>query len=164
MEFQDYYATLGVPRTAADMFDRALQLNENCAFAWGVSGSTYCFLGRPDEALERLRNARRLSPFDPLNFLPNCALAIAYFYTERYAEAADAARSAIECTPRFSFPHAYLAAALVRLGRGEEAKAAAQQVLALQPTFTVRGVSALVGRPTMFSAFAEAWREAGLPE
>jgi tetratricopeptide (TPR) repeat protein len=100
-----------------------------------------------------------------LNFLPNCALAIANFHAARYAEAADAARSAIESTPRFSFPHAYLAAALVRLGRGEEAKAVAQRVLALQPTFTVRGVSAIVGHePAVFSAFAEAWREAGLPE
>ena len=33
------------------------------------------------------------------------------------------------------------------------------------PTFTVRGVSAIVGHePAVFSAFAEAWREAGLPE
>src|SRR5262245_13504610 len=53
---------------AVDLFDRALIANENSAFAWGVSASTYCFLGQPDEALARLRNAWRLSPFDPLSF------------------------------------------------------------------------------------------------
>ena len=122
-------------------------------------------MGKIELATERAQRALRLSPFDPLNFLPNCALAIAYFYSGLYAEAADAARSAIESTPRFSCPHAYLAAALVRLGRGEEAKAAAQRVLALQPTFTISGVSAIVGHePAVFSAFAEAWRAAGLSE
>ena len=150
---------------ALKLFDRALALSNSNIFALACSSVPLAWMGKTEVAAERAQRALRLSPFDPLNFLPNCALAIAYFYTGRYAEAADAARSAIESTPRFSFPHAYLAAALVRLGRGEEAKAAAQQVLALQPTFTVRGVSAIVGHePAVFSAFAEAWREAGLPE
>jgi adenylate cyclase len=112
-------------------------------------------------AIDRAYRPLRLSPFEPLNFLANCALAIAYFHIERYA---NAARSAIELAPRFSFPHAYLAAALVRMGLGEEAKAAGQRVLALQPNFTIRDVSSVVGHePAVFSRFAGAWLEAGLP-
>ena len=150
---------------ALKLFDRALALSNSNMFALACSSVPLAWMGKTELATERAQRALRLSPFDPLNFLPNCALAIAHFYSGLYAEAADAARSAIESTPRFSFPHAYLAAALVRLGRGEEAKAAAQRVLALQPTFTISGVSAIVGHePAVFSAFAEAWRAAGLPE
>ena len=137
--------------------DRALALTSSNIFA-------LAWIGKVDLAIDRAYRALRLSPFDPLNFLANCALAIAYFHIERYAEAANAARSAIELAPRFSFPHAYLAAALVRMGLGEEAKAAGQRVLALQPNFTIRDVSSVVGHePAAFSRFAGAWLEAGLP-
>ncbi len=150
---------------ALKLFDRALALSNSNIFALACSTVPLAWMGKTELAIERAQRALRLSPFDPLNFLPNCALAIAYFHAERYVEAADAARSATESTPRFSYPHAYLAAALVRLGRGEEARIAAQRVLALQPTFSVRELSAIVGRePAVFSAFAEAWREVGLPE
>ena len=69
------------------------------------------------------------SPFNSFNSRSNHALAIAYFYTQRYGDAADAARSAIDANPGFSIPRAVLAAALMQLGRVEEAKAAAQAVL-----------------------------------
>jgi adenylate cyclase len=149
---------------ALKLFDRALALSNSNIFALACSTVPLAWMGKTELATDRARRALRLSPFDPLSFLPQCALAIGYFHTKRYEEAADAARNAIECTPRFSFAHAYLAAALLRLGRGEEARAVAQRVLALQPTFTVRDVAAIVGRePEVFSAFAEAWRDVGLP-
>jgi len=62
-------------------------------------------------------------------------------------------------------PSLYLTAALVRLGRHEEAKTAASLVLRLDPSFTIRRFSATVGvNPPGFSAFVDAWRPAGLPE
>jgi TolB-like protein/class 3 adenylate cyclase/Tfp pilus assembly protein PilF len=150
---------------ALKLFDRALALSSSNLFALACSTVPLAWMGKTELATERAQRALRLSPFDPLNFLPNCALAIVHFHAKRYAEAADAARSAIESTPRFSLPHAYLAAALVRLGRGEEARAAARQVLALQPGFTVHGFAVIVGHePAVFAPFAEAWRDAGLPE
>ena len=48
------------PNEAIDLFDRALAINQNSAFAWGLSALTLSFLGRPDEALERLQNVWRL--------------------------------------------------------------------------------------------------------
>jgi hypothetical protein len=51
------------------------------------------------------------------------------------------------------------------LGYMDEAKAAARQVLALQLGFTVRGLGKTVGfNPEVFTAFAQAWVIAGLPE
>ena len=47
---------------AVQLYDRALELNENSAFAWGMSGITYGYLGEGEEALQRFRRAWRLSP------------------------------------------------------------------------------------------------------
>lgn len=151
--------------TALNLFDRALALSNSNIFALGCSAVTLAWMGKTEPAIERAQRALRLSPFDPLNLRPCTALAISYFHTKRYNDAADAARRAIEFNPGFSPAHALLAAALVRLGHLEQAKASAQRVLALQPTFTIRRFSVTVGfAPTVFVPFAEAWRAAGLPE
>ena len=56
-------------------------------------------------------------------------------------------------------------AALICSGRNEEARTAAQSVLKLDPSFSIRRFSVTVGvNPEVFLAFANAWREAGLPE
>ena len=58
-----------------------------------------------------------------------------------------------------------LAAALVKLGRINEAKAAAERVLALQPNFSSSGQCAAVGCvPVLAAPFIEALRAAGLPD
>lgn len=58
-----------------------------------------------------------------------------------------------------------LAASLLRLGRAAEARAAAQQVLILEPGFTISGFAATVGiARDVYARFAAAWRELGLPE
>ena len=122
-------------------------------------------MGNTELAIERASRALRLSPFDPLNVRPYDALSVAYFHSKRYAEAADAARRAIGFNPGFSVSHALLAAALERLGRIEEARMTARQVLVLQPTFTILGFGRTVGfTPEVFMPFADAWVAAGLPQ
>ena len=115
---------------------------------------------RPDILRKMLNPTRQLE-----DVRPNCGLAIAYFHTKRFTEAEAAARRAIEFSAEFSVPHALLTAALMRLGGVKEAKASARRVLTLQPSFTVRGFRMTVGlSPPVFADFAEAWREAGIPE
>jgi TolB-like protein/class 3 adenylate cyclase/Tfp pilus assembly protein PilF len=123
--------------TAADMFDRAISLNENCAFAWGVSGSTYSFLGRADEALERLRNARRLSPFDPMNFFFFTVAGLAEFVAGRYDQAVGWLRKAERLNARFAAGLRTLAAALALSGDTEAASVAASNLLAIAPAFRI---------------------------
>jgi len=150
--------------TALDLYDRALALSESNIFALGCSSVTLAWMGKSDVAIERAQRAVRLSPHDPLNVRPYCGLAISMFHTKRYGEAEDAARRASEFNPGFSVPHALRTAALIRLGRSKEAQAAAQQVLALQPTFTIRGFGTTAAlEPEVFAPFAAAWRKAGLP-
>ena len=151
--------------TAFDLFDRSLAISSSNFFALCTSAVALAWSGHAELAIERGQRALKLSPFDALNHLSYQGIAGASFQLQRYAEACDAARRAIELNPVFSVPYAYLTAALVGLGRMEEARAAAQSLLRLDPHFSIRRFSVTVGvNPTVFSAFSEAWRKAGLPD
>jgi tetratricopeptide (TPR) repeat protein len=151
--------------TALNLFNRALSLSNSNVFAFSCSALVLAWMGKTDLAIERAQLALRLSPFDPMNFMPNNAVAIANFHAGRYQAAADAARRAIEVNPRFSLCHAHLAAALVRQGRCEEAKVEAKRVLECNPHFSTSGFFVSVGlAPAVFTPYADALREAGLPE
>jgi hypothetical protein len=66
--------------------------------------------------------------------------------------------------PQFSVCRAFLAAAFVGLGHHEEAKAEAQRVLTLEPTFTISRFLTVAGfDQSVFAALSNAWQEAGLP-
>src|SRR5262249_43299537 len=123
--------------TAFAMFDRALALSNSNVLALSCSALIMSFLGRTESAIERAQRALRLSPFDPLNYLAYNALAVSYFATERYEASHDAARLSVQLNPDFSVCHAFLAAALARLGYQKEASGEARGVLALEPAFTI---------------------------
>jgi tetratricopeptide (TPR) repeat protein len=90
---------------------------------------------------------------------------VAYFHSRKYEDAAEAARNAIDVNPVYSLPRAFLVAALVRLGRVNEAREMAKTVLECDPSFTIRGTALYAElEPTVFRPFADAWRDAGLPE
>jgi TolB-like protein/Tfp pilus assembly protein PilF len=152
--------------TAVDMFDRALQVNENSAFAWGVSGSTYCFLGRPDEAMERLRNAWRLSPFDPLNFWFCTVAGLAEFVASRYDQAIGWLRKAQRMNARFVACHRTLTASLALSGDIEAARIAAKDLLSVVPAFRVSVIASTypLRRPGDLERLVEGLRLAGVPE
>jgi tetratricopeptide (TPR) repeat protein len=120
-------------------------------------------MGQGELAIERALRALRHSPLDALN--SHLALSVAHFHAGRYAEARNAARRAAESNPTFSVPQVLVAAALARLGRDEEARIAARRARSLDPSFTIQRFSMAVGLvPAVFSTFAEAWRDAGLPD
>jgi Flp pilus assembly protein TadD len=66
--------------------------------------------------------------------------------------------------PSFSVTQSLLAAALAKLGRTAEAKAAARQVLVLQPSFSSSEYCNAIGiTPALAATLMEAWHQAGLP-
>jgi TolB-like protein/Tfp pilus assembly protein PilF len=151
--------------TALKVFDRALELSNCNVFALCWNAAILAWIGQTDLAIERAQLALRLGPFDSLIWRAYHALSIAYFHDHKYSDAADAARSVIDANPVYSLPRAILAAALVRLGRLEEAKTMAKTVLEREPSFTIHGTSRYAElESTVFRPMAEAWRTAGLPE
>ena len=151
--------------TALKVFDRALELSNCNVFALCWNAAILAWIGRSELAIERAQRALRLGPFDSLIWRAHHALSIAYFDSHRYGDAADSARSVIAANSAYSLPRAILAAALLRLGRLDEARAAARTVLEHEPSFTIHGTARYAElEPAVFRPMAEAWREAGLPE
>jgi tetratricopeptide (TPR) repeat protein len=79
-------------------------------------------------------------------------------------------RRSIEANRNYSLAHFHLSAALARLGRLDEARAAAQAGLALDPSFTIRlarAAGAMSDNPTYLAQrrrHYDGMRIAGVPE
>jgi adenylate cyclase len=125
------------PHEGLELLENALQLNENSAFAWALSALTLSYQARPDEALERLRNAARLSPFDPLNFYFWIVAGIAEFVAGRYGEAIAWLRKSHRANPRFIACLRMLAASLALSGDEASARSLAHELLAIEPSFRI---------------------------
>jgi TolB-like protein/class 3 adenylate cyclase/Tfp pilus assembly protein PilF len=153
------------PGEAMELFGRALALNENLAFAWGLSALTLAYLGRPDEALERLQNVWRLNPYDPLNFYFWIVAGIAEFVAGRYDEAIVYLNRSRRANLLFRPCIRTLAAALALSGDEAGAELAARQLLEIEPTFRVSTfVSWYPLRKDDLDRLAKGLRAAGLPE
>ncbi len=150
--------------TALKVFDQALALSSSNYFALCSSALALSWMGTTEVAVDRATRALRLSPFDPLNYLSYNALAISYLHMGQFADAHEVATRSVQLNPRFSVSRAFLAAALSRLGRIEEATAETRRLLDIDSTFSIRRFSVTVDiEPAVFMPLAEAWRQAGLP-
>jgi adenylate cyclase len=155
----------GKPEEAVELLDRALEVNENSPFAWGLSALTCAYLGRPEEARERLQNVWRLNPFDPLNFYFWIVAGIAEFVAGRYDEAIAWLRKSRRASPRFIACLRMLAASLALSGNEVGAHAIARELLNVEPSFRISTfVSWYPLRPTDLTRLAAGLRAAGLPE
>jgi TolB-like protein/Tfp pilus assembly protein PilF len=122
---------------AVHHFDRSLRLNPNLAFIWALSAATYCYIGEPVAALQRLKRYRDLAPFDPCFCTFEAVYAIAYAVKGDYEQAVLVGRGAVKGNPNFSAGYKPLIAALGHLGRADEAKPYIEKLLSLEPNFTV---------------------------
>ena len=111
--------------------EKTIALNPNDADWIAGLGNILNWAGRPEEAIGLLKKAMRLNPMYPLSYLWN--LGHAYFLTERYEEAIETLKRVLDRNPDFLPAHAYLAASYSQLGRHEEARAEAAEVMKLSP-------------------------------
>jgi len=149
--------------------ERALALDHNLADAHAFIGLAKSFLGRSDETEAHVREALRLSPRDNYAYRWSVFVGLAKLALGADVEAVAWLRRSIEANRNLPFSHCLLAAALALLGSLDEARAAAQAGLVLNPTFTLRRLRAralsdhpayLAGRERVY----EGLRMAGLPE
>ena len=153
-------------KTATAAFDRSFGLSSSSALALGFSSIVRAWMGDDATSVDQAEHAIRLSPFDPLLYLPYIGLAYTHFAAGRFAEAADAADRAAQSNPRFTMPYVLHAAALANLGHGEEARVVADRVRELEPSITVSIAirSARFANPDKKAELGDALRRAGLPE
>ncbi|MBA3365826.1 MAG: adenylate cyclase, partial [Actinobacteria bacterium] len=150
---------------ATDAFDRSFALSRSSALALGFSSIVRAWNGDDATAVEHAERAIRLSPLDPLLYVPYVGLAYAHFAAGRFDDAAIAAGRASQSNPKFTMPHVLHAAALVNLGRDEQAMAEVDRLRELEPQLTVRTAirSARYVDPAKNAELGDAVRRAGLP-
>lgn len=156
----------GHDRSAAfTALDAALAISPSSALTYILGSVMLGWGGDADRAIEWSERGMRLSPFDSWAFAAFDAQAMGHFHRGRYEEACRAAYRSVQANPRHSITHVQLAAALAKLGRLQEARAAAARVLELHPTFRYghqfQGVNCA---PALAASLGEALRTAGLPE
>jgi TolB-like protein/Flp pilus assembly protein TadD len=149
--------------------ERALALDHNLADALGFIGLAKFYLGRSEETEAHIREALRLSPRDNNAYRWFMFVGLAKLFLGADVEAVAWLRRSIEANRNHPVPHCYLAAALSLLGSLDEARAAAQAGLVLNPTFTIRRnrARATSDNPAflaMRERLHEGMRIAGVPE
>ena len=149
--------------------ERALALDRNLADAHGFIGLAKYFLARGEETEGHIHEAFRLSPRDNNAYRWLMFVGLAKLSLGADAEAVAWLRRSIEANRNHPVPHWFLAAALSFLGSRDEARAAAQAGLVLNPTFTIRRylARATSHHPSLVAArkrTSDGMRMAGVPE
>ena len=115
--------------------ERALQLGPGEARAHFNLGHALMYACRFNEAIQYVEEAIRLDPFPPNTYFH--VLSVNYRFVGRYEEALVQLKKAHELDPNNLFTHLGLAHTYANLGRMEEARAAAAEVLRLHPKFSL---------------------------
>ncbi len=117
--------------------ERALALNRNLAGAHSNIGVAKCFIGHAEETEAHINEALRLSPRDMYAHAWLAVAGYAKLLLTRDGEAVVLLRRAVETNRNYPIGHFWFATALAHLGRLDDARAASQAGLALNPTFTI---------------------------
>ena len=118
--------------------ERCLALDRNFADAHAFVGVGMAFMGRGAETEAHILEAFRLSPRDIFAYRWMHYAGLAKLLLGDDAGAVAWQRRSLEANRNYPLAHFQLASALALLGSLEEARAAAQAGLALDPTFSVR--------------------------
>ncbi len=156
----------GHDRAAAlTALETALTISASSALTYILGSVVLAWGGEAEQAIDWSERGMRLSPFDPWAFAAYDAQAMGHFHLGQFDKAARAAYRSIQANPAHSITYVQLAASLAKLGRVEEAKAAAAKVVELQPNFRFSRQFAGVGcEPALAASMGAALRAAGLPE
>ena len=151
---------------AEERYQLALRANPNESLAWLLKGTLHAFRGEGEEAVRDTEHARRLSPLDPLRYFYDSLAATAALAAGSYERAIELARSSLRANRTHTSTLRALAISQVQLGRLEEARKTAGELLALEPGLTVKGY--LERSPSSAFETGKIWsgalRAAGVPE
>jgi TolB-like protein len=150
---------------ASTAFEAALAVSPSTALTYILGSVISSWAGHAERAIEWGERGMRLSPFDPWAFAAFGSIALGHFLRGRHDEAVHASYKAVQSNPGHSINYVLLAATLAKVGRLEEAKAAAARVLELHPAFRYsRQFSGVDCAPELAAALGEMLGISGLPE
>jgi adenylate cyclase len=115
--------------------ERALAIEPNSALAYVALAITLANSGKPAEAVVAAQKATRLNP-RARDYYASFE-GMAYVYMGRYQEAIPLLKRALARYPNVIPVRLYLITCYVELGRSEEARAEAQEVMRINPQFSL---------------------------
>jgi adenylate cyclase len=115
--------------------ERAVSLDPNSAENLMRLGTVLNYADRAGEAIPYLQNAIRLNPLPTANYFVQ--LAFAYRDSGQYEKAIEAAKKALQREPNTQSPYIHMTISYIRLGREEEARASAAEILRINPRFSL---------------------------
>jgi adenylate cyclase len=143
---------------------QAFELEPNSADVINLYAAILTFVGRLEEAIPLCKEALRLNPKPPTVYL--CFFAIAIRDSGQYEEAIAQAKKVTEQEPNDLVANVVLTSSLSLAGRDEEARAAAKEILRINPEFSVARweKNAPHKDRAVAKRFCDALRKAGLPD
>ncbi|MDN8611946.1 adenylate/guanylate cyclase domain-containing protein [Variovorax ginsengisoli] len=151
---------------AQDRYEAALNENPNDSLAWLLKGTLHAFRDEGKEAVRHTRQALRLSPLDPLKYYFDSLAATAALSAGQYPRAVSLAQASLRLNRVHTSTLRALITALWELGREDEAREAARDLLKIDPNFKV---SAFMERSPaapfqLGRVVARALQSAGIPQ
>lgn len=146
-------------------FNRAVTINPSAVWPWAWSASAHAWRGEGDKAIPLVTRAIELSPFDPHMYNFAAIACGAHAVAGDYPAAVEWGRRSVRDNRQFSAAHKLLTIALALAGHEGEARAAASELLASEPQFTIAEFRARhpgTGGPHM-DRFCAALAQSGIP-
>ncbi len=139
-------------------------MDPNDANAKALLAYSLVYAGRPQEAIALFKKAMRLTPYYP-NWYLNI-LGLAYYLSGEYDKAIDALEKGRTRNPNSPVSHLRLIAVYAEMDRMVEARAAAAEILRINPKFSVSkwGKVQLFKDPAVLVHMTNHMLKAGLPE
>jgi len=154
------------PEGAIEAARKAIELDPNYGDAYAWLGNAQIYLGRAREALRNVEIALRLNPLAVAGYHRTRGRAL--YFEDRHAEAVGSLRRALEMNPNHLGGRLYMAAALAKLGRHDDAEWEIAQLLTQNPRLSLEGFLVAAGRyirdPSYLESLEDGLQLAGLPE
>ncbi|MDB5750998.1 MAG: hypothetical protein JWP65_1419 [Ramlibacter sp.] len=122
---------------AGRCYARALALNPNEALAWLYTGTLHAWQGRGPEAAQAARRALELAPIGSMQYYVESLAGLALLCAGDLPQSIAVLRHSLRLNAAHSSTHRALAMALTIDGQAAEARRVAQELLRLEPGFTV---------------------------
>jgi adenylate cyclase len=144
--------------------ERAVALDPGGSTAYTSYGSALLAACRPEEAIPMFQKAIRLNPNAPaITFVQ---LGHSFTDSGRFEEAIPAYKKGIQYAPDYIFAHLGLVTTYSLMGREKEARAEAEEVLRINPKFSVDQMAkaglTFYKDQSQINEIVNAWRKAGL--
>ena len=152
--------------TASAAAARALSLNPNSMRVLYFAGRVHAACGEPERAHPCYTRALRINPIDPRRGRLMLGIAEAHLAGGNFEDAVAAARDGLRDQPHYVALLRAIIAALVALGRIDEAKVHGSQLINWHPWFRIsqRDYLRQYSDPATAALFLDGLRAAGVPE